>query len=63
MGWLDSANAAQAGQASVMKNGCSVIWDHGAYLGSDYSATALRRIGEDTAAAITQQQHRQPLAV
>ena len=44
----------------LMDNGS--IWGHGAYLGPDYSADALHRIGEDTAAAIAQEQYRQPLS-
>jgi nitric oxide reductase subunit B len=44
----------------LMANGS--IWGHGAYLGPDYSAEALHRIGEDTAEAIAQQQYQQPLA-
>ncbi|MEO8104403.1 MAG: nitric-oxide reductase large subunit, partial [Betaproteobacteria bacterium] len=43
----------------LMNNGS--IWGHGAYLGPDYSAAALHRMGEDTAEAIAQQQYRQPL--
>ena len=53
------------GQAVFLKYGLmdnGSIWGHGAYLGPDYSAEALHRIGEDTAAAIAQQQYRQPLA-
>jgi len=44
----------------LMDNGS--IWGHGAYLGPDYAADALHRMGEDTAEAIAQQQYRQPLA-
>jgi nitric oxide reductase subunit B len=44
----------------LMANGS--IWGHGAYLGLDYSAEALHRMGEDTAEAIAQQAHGQPLA-
>lgn len=44
----------------LMSNGS--IWGHGAYLGPDYSADALHRIGEDTAAALAQRQFGQPLA-
>ena len=39
----------------LMDNG--TIWGHGAYLGPDYSAEALHRIGDDTAAALAQQQY------
>jgi nitric oxide reductase subunit B len=42
----------------LMNNGS--IWGHGAYLGPDYSALALHRMGEDTAHAISQQQHGRP---
>jgi nitric oxide reductase subunit B len=38
-----------------MDNGS--IWGHGAYLGPDYSAEALHRLGEDTAAAIAGRQY------
>ena len=44
----------------LMANGS--IWGHGAYLGPDYSAEALHRMGEDTAGAIAQQHYQQPLA-
>jgi nitric oxide reductase subunit B len=44
----------------LMDNGS--IWGHGAYLGPDYAADALHRMGEDTAEAIAQQQYQQPLA-
>ncbi len=44
----------------LMANGS--IWGHGAYLGPDYSADALHRMGEDTAEAIAQQQYQQPLS-
>ena len=42
------------GQAVFLKYGLmdnGSIWGHGAYLGPDYSAEALHRMGEDTAAA------------
>ena len=44
----------------LMANGS--IWGHGSYLGPDYSADALHRMGEDTASAIAQEHHQQPLA-
>lgn len=44
----------------LMANGS--IWGHGSYLGPDYSAQALHRMGEDTAEAIAQQAHGRPLA-
>ena len=43
----------------LMANGS--IWGHGAYLGPDFSAEALHRMGEDTAEAIAQQHYRQAL--
>ena len=60
-----SGDDIRAGQAVFLKYGLmdnGSIWGHGAYLGPDYSAEALHRIGEDTAAAIAQQQYRQPLS-
>jgi len=42
----------------LMDNGS--IWGHGAYLGPDYSALALHRMGEDTARAIAQARHGRP---
>ncbi len=42
----------------LMENG--TIWGHGAYLGPDYPAQALHRIGEDTAAALALQQYGRP---
>ena len=62
---LFSGDDISAGQTvflryGLMNNGS--IWGHGAYLGPDYSAEALHRIGEDTAAAIARQQYQQPLA-
>ena len=53
------------GQAVFLKYGLMAngsIWGHGAYLGPDFAAEALHRMGEVTAAAIAQRQHRQPLA-
>ncbi|HXD36185.1 MAG TPA: cbb3-type cytochrome c oxidase subunit I [Rhodanobacter sp.] len=44
----------------LMDNGS--IWGHGAYLGPDYSAEALHFIGQDTAAAIAEEQFGKPLA-
>src|SRR5665213_3060791 len=43
-----------------MANGS--IWGHGAYLGPDFSAQALHRMGEDTAQAIAQEQYGKPLS-
>ncbi|NRR31088.1 cbb3-type cytochrome c oxidase subunit I [Oxalobacteraceae bacterium] len=44
----------------LMANGS--IWGHGAYLGPDYSAAALHRMGEQTAEAIAQQRYQQGYA-
>jgi nitric oxide reductase subunit B len=44
----------------LMDNG--TIWGHGAYLGPDYSAEALHRIGEYTAAALAQEQFGKSIA-
>ncbi len=62
---LFSGDDISAGQAVFLKYGLmdnGSIWGHGAYLGPDYSAAALHRMGEDTANAIAQQQYRQPLS-
>lgn len=62
---LFSGEDVRDGQTIFLKYGLMAngsIWGHGAYLGPDYSADALHRIGEDTAAAIAQQQYQQPLA-
>jgi nitric oxide reductase subunit B len=53
------------GQAVFLKYGLmdnGSIWGHGAYLGPDYSAEALHRMGQDTAAALAQTQFDKPLA-
>lgn len=53
------------GQAVFLKYGLMAngsIWGHGAYLGPDYSASALHRIGVDTAGAIAEEKYQQPLA-
>ncbi len=69
--WMRKASALfsgediSEGQAVFLKYGLMAngsIWGHGAYLGPDYSAEALHRMGEDTAEAIAQQQYRQPWA-
>ena len=52
------------GQAVFLKYGLMAngsIWGHGAYLGPDYAAEALHRIGEVTALTIAQVRHRQLL--
>lgn len=51
------------GQAIFLKYGLMAngsIWGHGAYLGPDYSAEALHRMGQHTAEAIAQQRYQQP---
>ncbi len=53
------------GQAIFLKYGLmnnGSIWGHGAYLGPDYSAEALHRIGEDIATITAQQKYQQPLS-
>ncbi|MEY2115437.1 MULTISPECIES: nitric-oxide reductase large subunit [Rhodanobacter] len=62
---LFSGDDIRDGQAVFLKYGLmdnGSIWGHGAYLGPDYSAAALHRIGEDATDAIAQQQYHQPLA-
>ncbi|GJL63204.1 MAG: nitric oxide reductase [Nitrospirales bacterium] len=63
---LFSGDDISEGQAVFLKYGLMAngsIWGHGAYLGPDYSADALHRMGKDTAEAIAQQRYQQPLAV
>ncbi|MCY0853981.1 hypothetical protein [Cupriavidus sp. D39] len=60
-----SGDDIRAGQAVFLKYGLmdnGSIWGHGAYLGPDYSAEALHRIGDDTATALAMQQYGQPVA-
>ncbi|MGO4157143.1 nitric-oxide reductase large subunit [Cupriavidus sp. YAF13] len=60
-----SGDDIRAGQAVFLKYGLmdnGSIWGHGAYLGPDYSAEALHRIGDDTATALAMQQYGQPMA-
>ena len=55
----------RAGQGVFLKYGLmdnGSIWGHGAYLGPDYSAASLHRIGLDTADSLAQQQYGKPLA-
>ncbi len=62
---LFSGDDIRIGQTVFLKYGLmdnGSIWGHGAYLGPDFSAEALHRMGEDTAQAIAQQQYQQPLA-
>ncbi|MEO7936548.1 MAG: cbb3-type cytochrome c oxidase subunit I [Dokdonella sp.] len=52
------------GQAVFLKYGLmnnGSIWGHGAYLGPDYSAEALHRMGTDTAAVLARQQFGKPV--
>ena len=52
------------GQAVLLKYGLmdnGSIWGHGAYLGPDFSAQALRWMGQDTAAALAQTQFEKQL--
>lgn len=44
----------------LMANGS--IWGHGAYLGPDYSAEALHRMGERTGEAVAHERHQRPFA-
>lgn len=53
------------GQAVFLKYGLmdnGSIWGHGAYLGPDYAADALHRMGVDTGAALSQSQFGKPVA-
>lgn len=53
------------GQAVFLKYGLMAngsIWGHGAYLGPDYSAVTLHRMGEHTAQSIAQQHYQQAFA-
>lgn len=53
------------GQAVFLKYGLmdnGSIWGHGAYLGPDFSAEALHRLGLDTAASIADTQYGKPFA-
>ncbi len=61
---LFSGDDIRAGQAVFLKYGLmdnGSIWGHGAYLGPDYSASALHRFGQDTARALARRDHGQPL--
>ncbi|HET8696626.1 MAG TPA: cbb3-type cytochrome c oxidase subunit I, partial [Gammaproteobacteria bacterium] len=44
----------------LMDNG--TVWGHGAYLGPDYPAEALHRIGEDSAAAVAERRYGKAVA-
>jgi nitric oxide reductase subunit B len=59
-----SGDDIRAGQAVFLKYGLmdnGSIWGHGAYLGPDYSAATLHRVGEAVASAIARQDYQQPL--
>ncbi len=62
---LFTADDISNGQALFLRYGLmdnGTIWGHGAYLGPDYSAEALHRIGDKVAAALAQQEYGKPLA-
>ncbi|MEO8545893.1 MAG: nitric-oxide reductase large subunit, partial [Burkholderiaceae bacterium] len=59
-GLLFSADDVGEGQAVFLRYGLMAngsIWGHGAYLGPDFSASALHRMGLVTAEAIAQERH------
>ena len=59
---LFSADDVSEGQAVFLRYGLMAngsIWGHGAYLGPDFSAAALHRMGMSAAADIARAQHRQ----
>ncbi len=63
-GVLFSAEDVGNGQAVFLRYGLMAngsIWGHGAYLGPDFSATTLHRMGRVTAETIAQAQYLQPL--
>lgn len=60
---LFSGDDIREGQAVFLKYGLmnnGSIWGHGAYLGPDYSAEALHRLGVDVAEALARQQFGKP---
>ncbi|TAN09081.1 MAG: nitric-oxide reductase large subunit [Rhodanobacteraceae bacterium] len=62
---LFTGSEIRAGQGVFLKYGLmdnGSIWGHGAYLGPDFSAAALHRIGLDTAQSLAQQQYGKPMA-
>ena len=62
---LFTASDVAAGQGVFLRYGLMAngsIWGHGAYLGPDYAAEALHRMGEDTAAAIARERYAQPVS-
>lgn len=55
----------ESGQAVFLRYGLmdnGSVWGHGAYLGPDYSAETLHRIGDSVAASLAQQQFGKPVA-
>lgn len=60
---LFTAEEIREGQAVFLKYGLMAngsIWGHGAYLGPDYSAEALHRMGENSVQSIARQQYSVP---
>jgi nitric oxide reductase subunit B len=60
---LFSGEDIREGQSIFLKYGLMAngsIWGHGAYLGPDYSADALHRMGTVTAETLAQQQYQHP---
>ena len=61
---LFTADDVHSGQEIFLKYGLmdnGSIWGHGAYLGPDYAAQALHRMGQDTAQGIAAQEFQKPL--
>ncbi len=59
-----SGDDIREGQAIFLKYGLMAngsIWGHGAYLGPDYTAAALHRMGQETAQSIARQQFSRPI--
>ncbi|MBA2077393.1 cbb3-type cytochrome c oxidase subunit I [Rhodanobacter sp. PCA2] len=55
----------RGGQAVFLKYGLmdnGSVWGHGAYLGPDYAAEALHRLGVDVSEALARDRHGKPLA-
>ncbi|MES2260134.1 MAG: cbb3-type cytochrome c oxidase subunit I [Pseudomonadota bacterium] len=64
-GTLATGDDISAGQAVFLKYGLMAngsIWGHGAYLGPDFAAAALHRMGEASAQAIARARYQRPLA-
>jgi nitric oxide reductase subunit B len=65
-GAVFSGDDISSGQAIFLKYGLMAngsIWGHGAYLGPDYSAETLHRMGQYTVEAIAQQHYQRPYAL